>query len=318
MSGPSKTRDIEDQSLLDGIHGQGSNLWEECRGAVFMGLASYALSFMHLGTKLLSMDGMPVVQMILLRSLLLLILLYVACSLLRIPHGMSGPREMHGLLVGRALTGNIALVLFMASVTALPLGDSVALSFICPIMMIGLAPLMVGEPLFFIDGVTLAAGMVGVLLISRPAFLFGSDETGMTLGHVYGVLAAATNSVSNLLVRKIGNRAHMLHIVAHFTAFSVLPSLAWCLLNMDSFMYPITPVVAGKVVLMSIGALAGQFFFSYSLQIEKVAKVTPMIFLQVFFAFLNDWMLFQTIPSTWTVAGAACISISVIATNLFH
>ncbi|KAI0219715.1 hypothetical protein L0F63_007360, partial [Massospora cicadina] len=279
-------------------------LWNRWRGAVFMGLASCSAASMQLGIKSLSLEGMVIPQMILMRSAIVMVMVFILSRVLKLPYGVLGPPNMRWILLTRATLGGVALAAGMAANVLLPLGDAVSLTLIYPAIMLVLSPI-VGEPYLLLDFVALVVSLVGATLIAEPAFIFGPIKHTNLIGAGVAVLGAIFLALGGLLVRRIGGQAHPVHIVTYFTALPVLPSLIWCGLVSDSITYkfPLTTVM--WLILMTLGALMMQLFMSYSLQIETIT-------------YINDYIFFNSIPTIVTLAGAALITLPTIYSTLMR
>lgn len=135
------------------------------------------------------------------------------------------------------------------------------------------------------------------------------------MGYFTSGLSILFTGQGNVLVRKLGNRVHTLHLVFYFMLIPIIPCALWCyFIEFDSITWPTSFYNWSWLALMILAALSGQIFFSKSLQIAPVSVVAPLIFLQVVFAFINDWVLFHSSPPVWSVLGAAFVAISVIIT----
>ena len=96
-----------------------------------------------------------------------------------------------GLLLLRGILGFLSLSAWYYSLSLLPLSDANALSFLSPAFVAVLAPWILKEPTP--EGVmwSLPLCMLGMLLVSQPAFIFGSagrTSAPSTLGVVVGLL----------------------------------------------------------------------------------------------------------------------------------
>eukprot|EP00977_Amphora_coffeiformis_P009132 scaffold2071_cov141-Amphora_coffeaeformis.AAC.1 len=137
------------------------------------------------------------------------------------------------VVILRGLVGGLGFVLYYYTLTALPLGDAIALSSLKSVIAIGLGYLVLGEPIHFLHGAVALASVTGGLLIARPTFLFGpqqhnqdnadtdADNLGRTtiininpLGYITALLGACTAASVLILIRKAGSiGAHTLQLL---------------------------------------------------------------------------------------------------------
>ncbi|KAJ9050368.1 hypothetical protein DSO57_1015009 [Entomophthora muscae] len=287
-------------------------------GAIYMAIAAYGSSYITLGIKLLDRDGVPVPQMLLMRNLLILLGLFGVNFHLKPQHGILGPPKIRGLLLTRALVGNTSLLLSMVALTLLPLGDAVALYLISPAITLLLSPIILNEAFGFKETIPLIMSTSGVLLIARPPFLFAHSSRSVenVLGMVLAIAGAIFASTCDLLVRKIGGRAHLIHLLFYFSFVAFVPSFMWCLLNRDELIF--TNPVAMHTLVMTLGALVAQVFMARSLRIEKVSRIAPIVSLQLVFAFINDWLFFDVTPPLPTLAAAGLIASAAVIASLYQ
>ena len=88
-------------------------------------------------------------------------------------HVYLGPPAIRKLLVWRGLTGFASLYASMQSLRGLSVSDSTTIQFLAPNLTAALGFVMLGETLGWRDIVAGMTCLGGVMLISRPAFLFG-------------------------------------------------------------------------------------------------------------------------------------------------
>lgn len=116
--------------------------------------------------------------------------------------------------------------------------------FLGPAFTAILAAIVLGEPFTFFDGVCAVFCMVGVLLISKPQFLFGGgghsgeiNEWKRILAIFCALLGAVMSAVAYVTVRKIGRGAHYLVHVVYFG----LVSMVVAPIGMFLFQKPVMP-----------------------------------------------------------------------------
>lgn len=224
---------------------------------------------------------------------------------------------MRWILLARATLGSIALAAGMAANVLLPLGDAVSLTLIYPAIILGLSPIM-GESYLSLDFVAVAVSIAGVIFIIEPSFIFDSIKPTNPVGALAATLGALFLALGGVLVRRISNQAHPLHIMTYFTALPVLPSLIWCAVERETLTYNFDLKMVTWLAVMTLGALMTQVFMSYSLRTETINRMIPFTLLQMVLAYINDYFFFDSIPTKLTLAGAALITLSTLYSMLLR
>ncbi|EIW67350.1 hypothetical protein TREMEDRAFT_33807 [Tremella mesenterica DSM 1558] len=173
----------------------------------------------------------------------------VACLLtlysMNDPHYFLGPPEVRPLLAARGFFGFIGLASNYQSFRYLSVSDSVTIGFLTPSFTALLALFLLREHL---SGRDVLAGffcLTGVILVSRPPFLFGhgqqidipspsdgGDEGPILpgrkptipdnspermLGVIWALISVVGSSIAFIVIRHIGDRAHAMHTMAYFS-----------------------------------------------------------------------------------------------------
>lgn len=101
--------------------------------------------------------------------------------------------------------------------------------FLGPIFTALLASVALHEPFSLFDGLCAVFCLVGVVLVSRPEFLFGKavvhvQEIDAELERIFAIICAVVgammSAVAYVTVRKIGKGAHFMVHVVYFGALS--------------------------------------------------------------------------------------------------
>lgn len=144
-------------------------MWDS--GPASVALAALVFQFSTLMVKLL--DGrVPVLQIVLVRSsLCALISILIACRKKMYP--LFGHRRHLLILLARGVTGAAAMNCYYVSIQQLQLADAVTLFFLNPAITAVLAWLAAGEALGWQGALGVATSMSGLLLLTRPPFVFG-------------------------------------------------------------------------------------------------------------------------------------------------
>lgn len=273
------------------------NKKKEIIGLLYMTLSALGFSTMSLFVKL-SGTSFPSFEIVFARSVIQTFFSLLGCAILKInPLGEKGVRKW---LLFRGLAGTLGLCLFFYSITQLPLADAtgkqsklsttrflrssekltetffIAVVFFLGPMFTALgASLVLGEPFSLFDGICSISCMIGVILVSKPQFLFGGSNGSEDNGHsgennnelqrlfaiFCALLGAIMSAVAYVTVRKIGRGAHFMVHVVYFGLVSAIVAP----IGMFLFQKPVMPHGSyeyGMLILVGLSAFIGQCFLN--------------------------------------------------------
>lgn len=257
----------------------------------------------------------------------------------RVPDFPLGPRHILGLLVLRGTFGFIGLFGLYYSLSYLEISDATAISFLVPTWTAILCYVWLKEPYRIQEAVSGLISLAGVLLIARPAFLFGGaspvaapdnrnaamtmfivdgPHEGLPVGppsspqrtlavlcSIVGTFAAAA---AYSTIRVIGKRAHSLVSVNYFAVLSTTGSALIILVHPD--LHFILPQGAVQWILLAVIGVAGfllQFLLTEGLQREKAGRATNMTYFQMVFALIIERAIWGTTPPVLSLVGSVLI-----------
>jgi drug/metabolite transporter (DMT)-like permease len=238
---------------------------------------------------------------------------------------MVGPRDKRHLFLLKGIFGFLSLSSVFYTITHLPLGDAVTLSFTSPIFTTILARLILGEPVYMRDAVASLLSLVGVIMIARPAFLFGTDRLSETSNnHSDSQVAATSRSFavvvalggalcaagSFVTIRKIGDKVNTFVLVQYHSLVSIFAAPIFSVLLED----PVMPTgwFWGKLLLVGLLAFGGQTMLSRSLQLERASLVVSVKYSQIVFAFIWQSLLLHESSNVWSICGAILITCTTV------
>lgn len=272
-------------------------------GAIDMILAAFFFSVMSLLVKLVG-ERLPSQEVVFVRAAVSLAVAYVLVR--RARPGNWGHRK--GLLVWRGLMGFAALSCFFYALIHLPLADATVIQYTNPVWTAWLGWLLLDESLSPGEAVLSAAGLLGVLLIARPTFLFGGAARLDPLAVAVGVAGALFSASAYVSVRRLARTEHPMIIVFYFTLITVPASLPG--LAMHAVMP--TPHELGLLIGVGVTAVLGQVYLTRGLQNERAGRATAIGYVQIVFAAVWGVLAFHDYPDQLSLAGAALVLVSVI------
>ena len=191
----------------------------------------------------------------------------------------------------------VATLFFFSSVALLPLADAIAVAQVAPLMIIGLAALILSEKVGIWRWSGVLVGFVGALVIIRP----GTDAFYWeALLPLAGSFFFACYSIAT---RFLGDRE------SPWTTFTYTAAVGALLASLALPFVWQTPAVADVPLLILVGVLgaAGQGFLVAAFAYAGAATLAPFLYFNLIWAALYGWFLFGDAPDAWTVSGAVII-----------
>ena len=269
------------------------------RGFLFM--AESALAFAAMGA-LAKAAGqrLPVGEIVLARGLVSLVL--CLATLRRAGVNPFGRQRLR--LFARGVIGALGLACVFYAVTRLPLAEATVIQYLHPVFTACLAALLLRERTGPGLVLSIALGAAGVLVVARPAFLFGGAAAALPPLALAAALAGAfLSACAYVAVRHLSATEHPVVIVFYFAWVAVASSLP---LAAHSLVWP-----EGHewLLLAGVGVCAqlGQVAMTHGLRIQPAARATALSYLQVVFAAGFGALFFGERPGLWTGLGALLI-----------
>jgi drug/metabolite transporter (DMT)-like permease len=269
-----------------------------------MVLSAFFFSLMSLLVKEVG-TRIPSQEVVFVRALVSMIVAYVLVR--RARPGNWGHRK--GLLVVRGLAGFAALSCFFYALIHLPLADATVIQYTNPVWTAWLGWLVLAEALTAGEAVLSAAGLLGVLLIARPTFLFGGDMRLDPFATLVGMAGALFSAAAYVSVRKLGRIEHPMIIVFYFTVVTVPASLPGMLIS--GAVWPTGPELA-FLAGVGVTAVLGQLYLTRGLQLEPAGRATAIGYVQIVFAATWGMIFFHEFPDALSLLGAAMVLVSVV------
>nr|XP_033796189.1 solute carrier family 35 member G1 [Geotrypetes seraphini] len=249
-------------------------------------------------------------------------ILFVLPGLIYYKTGFLGPKGQRIFLLLRGFLGSSAMILLYYAVQVMPLADATVISFSSPVFTTIFACIFLKEICSTWDLVFMACTITGVVLIARPPFLFGSHLEGIEgnyTNHLKGTIAAVASAVgaaSTLVVlRKMGKSVHYLLSIWYYAIIGLIECTI-ALFVIREWRLPSCGIQRWFLMFIAMFGLGGQIFLTKALQIEKAAPVAIMRTMDVFFAFIFQFLFLGHSPTWWTVGGALCVVVSTAGTAI--
>lgn len=271
-----------------------------------MVVGAFFFSLMSLFVKLLGVR-LPSQEIVFLRALLTTLF-----SVVMLRRAKTSPwGNNRRLLLLRGFFGFIALSCFYYAITRLPIAEATVIQYTNPIFTTLLAAFFLDEKikgrLFGAMGISL----LGVLLVTRPGSLLGSeglDPLGASAGMVGAILSAA----AYITVRKL-RAENPLVVVFYMAFFSTVASLPL------AAPYAVLPQGWEWAFVLGIGVTTqiAQISLTRGLALVPAGRAMTITYVQIIFAALWGMLALNEIPGPATLAGATLVALgSIIAARI--
>ncbi len=250
----------------------------------------------HLGSDL------PAVQAAFIRYLAGFFLLLPALWRMRWRGLRPGSMKLYLL---RGVVHAVAVMLWFFAMARIPLAEVTAIGFSAPIFTALGAVLIFREQVRARRWFAIAVGFVGTLVILRPGF-----QT-IEAGSLAQLIAAFFFAGSFLLAKQMTKHESSLDILVMLTIFCTLSLLPGAIY----FWRQPTLVELGWLGLVAVFATLGHYAITRAIAQAPLTVTQPLSFLQLVWAIIFGYWLFDEVPDRWVIFGGLMIiaAISYIA-----
>ncbi|EJC6734528.1 EamA family transporter [Vibrio vulnificus] len=277
-------------------------------GVRYMILSALGFALMSASVKYVSVHGIPLFEIVAARALVSLIISYLDVK----RKGISVWGNNKRWLFARGAVGTLALMCVYYAVTALPLAEATILQYVHPVFTALLAVLFLKER---VQPATLACIVLclsGVFTMVYPSFdASGVGELPM-LSVGIALLGAFGSSIAYVIVRKLSRTEDSSVIIFYFPLVA-LPVSA--MLIGDDFVVPDVALIL-VLILVGIFTQIGQFGLTKAMQTQTAGNASAYSYVQIVFSALLGVVLFNEVPSIWTLLGGSLIVIGALI-NVF-
>ena len=277
-------------------------------GVRYVLLSAFGFALTGMFVKLLS-DGIPILEIVAARALVSLVL--SAWDIRRRRIAFFGQQKPW--LLARGAVGTMGLICVFYSFSTLPLAEATVLQYLHPMFTAIMAVFFLKERLKPHILICVLLSFLGVVLIVRPAFLFGSISSEYDIFAIWVAVAGAFLSATAYnLVKKLNQTEDALVIIFYFPLVALPVSLL--LLGNNVVMPNLEQTLL--LLCVGIGTQMGQLGLTKAMQTETAGRATSLSYIQVVFSIALGWLVFNQWPDGWVLAGIALIFLGLMI-NLF-
>ena len=202
----------------------------------------------------------------------------------------------------RAILGLPAMLLYFSALVLLPIEKLTAISFVVPLIVTILAVFFLGEKIYIYRTLALILGFSGMLVIIRPGFV------DISIGVYMVLFSALLWSINIIITKKISKDDSAITILAYQSIFMSLLSFFiviffWEMPNLKTFIYLVLAAMCGTVLHLTL---------NHAFKLVDVSMTQPYSFLNLVFASIIGYFVFDEIPDFYTWIGALIIFTGVL------
>ena len=205
--------------------------------------------------------------------------------------------------VWRGVIGTSAMAMTFGALGLLPLPEMTAIGYAMPIFVVVFAAMFLNETVRLFRLMTVAVGLVGVMIIMAPRLSVDVIDVSETLGAVLALGSAVTAALAQVFIRKLTKTETTSSIVFWFsvtaTGLSLL-TIYW------GWVVP-TPKEAALLVLAGIIGGVGQILLTSSYRLADASFVAPFEYSSMLFSIAIGFAFFDEVPTSTTLIGASVV-----------
>ena len=209
----------------------------------------------------------------------------------------------------RGFVGTSAMGLGFAGLGLLPLPEVTALGYAAPLLVVVFAAMFLDEKVGVFRLGAVALGMVGVVIVLLPRLTMLDGPTVHTaeaVGAVVVLGGATCAALAQIYIRKMVRTEQTSAIVFYF-------SLTATLLSLLSLPFGwVVPAPREAMMLIMAGLLGGlgQIFLTSSYRFADASVIAPFDYASMLFALVIGYVVFDEVPTSNMLLGAAVIIVA--------
>jgi drug/metabolite transporter (DMT)-like permease len=280
-----------------------ARLPRNARGALWMLASAITFTVMTMLIKYLGEDYPPALQTFYRQAAGLLVLL---------PAILPNPRRVlytsrPGIMLFRAATGTVAMILAFYAYQKLPLADANALSFTRTLWLVPLAAFVLKESVGPRRVIATIIGFLGALLMLQPQ---AQGDMGWP---AVAAIAAALLLALTVTGMKFLTRDHStLTLMAWYAVLGFVLAIPPALFV---WRWPTLPDLALLAAMGVLGVIT-QACYINGMQEGDAAAMAPIDYTRLVFAVILGYALFKDVPNTMTMLGAGIVMASTLYITL--
>ncbi len=273
-------------------------LSQSLKAILMMVVAVFLVAVMNAGAKTASTYHNPV-EIVFYRGVMGLILLSCWLFITRRFNLLKTTRPMAQM--GRAICGNISVVLVFWAYSLMPMTEVSALMMTNSFIITIFSSLFLREHVGPYRWSAVALGLLGALIVAQPqAASF----------HAHGVIVTLSAAVSTafvvILLRSLGKTEHTFTTVFYFVLTGTIFSGIYMLAKGN----PPHPDAVIAIVITCVAGLIALIIKTQSYRMAEASLLSPYQYLSIVWATLLGWAVFKDVPTPAVIIGSGLIILS--------
>jgi drug/metabolite transporter (DMT)-like permease len=210
------------------------------------------------------------------------------------------------VLLVRGLTGTLAFLCLLQSIAMIPLSNAMVLFYTFPLFATLFSFVLLGEPLTRVEiGLTIA-GTAGIYILINPA------SHALTMGHLFGLLAACFAGITVVLIRRLRKTNGPLVIYFYFCLIGGIITMPFFIAQFSA------PRLheSSLLVLLAVLFLVAQIFMNQGFKYCKASEGSVILMSELVFTGIAGVAIFNDSLSLGFWVGAFLIVGSGVGLNL--
>ncbi|MEQ9695159.1 DMT family transporter [Shimia sp. SDUM112013] len=206
-------------------------------------------------------------------------------------------RRQLGLFGLRGVAHTLGVVCWFYAMTQIPIAEVTAMNYLSPVYVTIGAALFLGETLAARRVIAVVVALLGAVIILRPGF------REVNTGHL-AMLFTAVSFAVGYLVAKIMSDEVSPAVVVGMLSVTVTIGLAPL-----AYAVWVPPTLNDLLILFAVAsfATAGHYTMTLAFAAAPVTVTQPVTFLQLVWAVLLGWVVFDESVDIWVIAGGLLI-----------
>ena len=201
----------------------------------------------------------------------------------------------------RALSLLSISVLFIGGLRYIPLGEATAVMFLAPLIVTVLSAVFLHEKITKGQWLAVSVGFLGVLLIVRPGGALFTPAILLPMS------ASFCFAVYQLITRRLASTDHA--VTSNFLS-GLFGALVLTMLLPGQYTLALPKTDWGFILVLGLLAMTAHMLLTVALKYSSAATLAPFTYMQIIFAGLIGYLVFEHVPDMLSLLGVLVISCS--------
>jgi drug/metabolite transporter (DMT)-like permease len=199
---------------------------------------------------------------------------------------------------------------FFAALKAMPLADATGLNYLTPVLVTVMAGWFLREQITWSRWTFVVVGFGGMLLILQPGSAVLQAASLLALG------AAAFNATFQILTRKLAGE-DLTALIFYPSLVGAVPMSLAVPFFYGEFSY-LRSLDALLFIAIGIFGLLGHFLYIHAFQRATASTIAPCTYMQLVWATLGGWLVFDAFPHGTALTGMIVIAASALVLTWYE